>query len=155
MGRQADRDLTSAVIHGDANAVVVALARGADPNAQIAGDGTLLHLAVIAGCLETVEQLINSGARLNARDGRGWTPLHFAGFANDDPKLIDRLLAAGADINVRDRNGMTPLDCASAMGISATAQALLKAGGTCDGRSLEWVRRIMPEGPPGRDQDRG
>lgn len=148
-------DLTSAVVHGDSDAVSDALRRGGNPNVRLAESGTPLHLAVIAGNLATVEHLIGAGAQLEARDCRGWTPLHFAAFASDNPTLIECLLAAGADINARDRKGRTPLDCASAMGIEATAQTLHRAGGKGSGSSRKWVHRTMTEAASKRSQEPG
>lgn len=155
MARKVDMDLTSAVLHEDADAVSDALSRGGNPNARLAENGTPLHLAVISGNLRTVDQLIGAGAELEACDCRGWTPLHWAAITNGNPKLIERLLAAGADINAHDGKGRTPLDCASAMGIPETAKALLKAGGKCSGRSRKWVHRAMADAASKRSHDRG
>ncbi len=54
-------------------------------------------------------ELIASGADVDARDERGWTPLMRAAAYNGDPDIIKTLLDAGADVNARDNLGFTPL----------------------------------------------
>ena len=64
---------------------------------QIAGyDG--LHRAAHEGDVETIRQLAEAGADLNARDGSGRTPAHIAAFASNDAALR-ALAVAGADMN--------------------------------------------------------
>ena len=55
---------------------------------------------------ETVELLINKGAKVDARDDRGRTSLFFADVGS---KVFGRLVAAGADINAQDDEGNTIL----------------------------------------------
>jgi ankyrin repeat protein len=55
--------------------------------------------------VECVRLLAQAGADVNARDGRGNTPLHRS-YSVD----IDReLLKLGADVNARNHNGETPI----------------------------------------------
>lgn len=42
------------------------------------GAGAPLHFAVTYGQLDMVHHLLNNGALVNQRDGKGWTPLHRA-----------------------------------------------------------------------------
>ena len=81
-----------------------------------------------------VRELIDSGADLDAQDGRGFTALHRA--ARDrrtDPAVVTALLAAGADPNAQDNLGRTPLDDATQANLNnaAIADLLRQAGGTC------------------------
>ena len=81
-----------------------------------------------------VRELIDSGADLDAQDGRGFTALHRA--ARDrrtDPAVVTALLAAGADPNAQDNLGRTPLDDATQANVNnaAIAELLRQAGGTC------------------------
>jgi ankyrin repeat protein len=71
---------------------------------------TALHNAAGFGPVETVRDLLKAGARVDARDSRGLTPLHFA-LATEYPSIetVRALLQAGADVNARDTTGETPL----------------------------------------------
>lgn len=74
----------------------LATAQVAPSATEVAAYGGL-HLAAHEGDLETIREMA-PGADLEARDGRGRTPLHVAAFASQDDAL--RALAeAGADMN--------------------------------------------------------
>jgi len=60
------------------------------------------------GCVETVRLLIAKSADVNAKDGRGETPLHAAVEANDN-EVIKLLLDKGANAAAPDGAGFTPL----------------------------------------------
>ncbi|GLH16843.1 Uncharacterized protein GBIM_21138, partial [Gryllus bimaculatus] len=61
--------------------------------------------------------LIDAGARVNARDGHGQTPLHYAA-AHNQQEGVRALLSAGADKNLTPWSGdwedMKPYDVANA-----------------------------------------
>jgi ankyrin repeat protein len=88
--------------------VVVALAVGAgwspSVRAQVAPSATEiaaddgLHRAAHGGDVAAIRRLAAAGADVNARDGRGRTPVHVAAFASQDDALR-ALAAAGADMN--------------------------------------------------------
>jgi hypothetical protein len=60
---------------------------------------TSLHHAVIRGDMETIKNLIEKGAGINASDNYGWTPLHWAVFKQDE--FICRFLVkCGASITI-------------------------------------------------------
>ena len=59
-----------------------------------------------------VEELLERGAALDARDKSGVTPLHFAAQQNMNPEATSLLLELGADPSVRDGNGKLPADLA-------------------------------------------
>jgi ankyrin repeat protein len=60
---------------------------------------TSLHHAVIRGDMETIKNLIEKGAGINARDNYGWTPLHWAVFKQDE--IICRFLVqSGASATI-------------------------------------------------------
>lgn len=66
---------------------------------------SLLHLAACTGATRLLSRLLESGkVDVNAVDGSGYTPLHFAAGAGQDV-AIHRLLDAGADPDVRDGEG--------------------------------------------------
>lgn len=56
-----------------------------------------LHRAALEGDVETIRRLAGS-ADLEARDGRGRTPVHVAAFASED-EALRALAEAGADMN--------------------------------------------------------
>ena len=93
------------------------IAKGADVNAPSeAGDGgnpaPPLFMAIKAGDLAVVQQLIAAGANVDALDGKGSTPLHRAVLvqpAEYATSLVTTLLRAGADANAMRPNGGAPL----------------------------------------------
>ena len=119
--------LHQAATYNHAGLTKILLENGADPSAKESfGGGTPLHVAcegvpeisaqgemVRRGALETVDALLRGGARPNARDKHGITPLHTAArFLHIH--VVDRLIAAGADIQARTDAGWTPLHFAAA-----------------------------------------
>ena len=68
-----------------------------------------IHLASCSGHYDVVHSIIlRSGSSVNAVDGRGLTPLHWAS-QSAHMHIINYLLDNGAHINVRDDFGKTPL----------------------------------------------
>ncbi len=82
-----------------------------------------------AGAADTLRRL-QDGDDVNARDERGWTPLHRAAAFGRTPGVVTALVEAGAAPNARDRKGRTPLHVAACFGkaVPAVAEALLAAG---------------------------
>lgn len=58
---------------------------------------------------ETVQFYVDHGVDVNAQDGSGTTPLHYAVEGNNTA-AVKILLEAGADPNIADREGVTPFD---------------------------------------------
>ena len=90
---------------------------------------TALHKAAAFGPAKIVRDLLKAGAKVDARDSRGLTPLHFA-LASDSPEVetVRALVQAGADVNARDTAGETPLDWAEKFGYPEVIAVLEKAG---------------------------
>ena len=64
-----------------------------------------------------VKALVKAGANVNAQDGDGRTPLHWAAERQSDPEeLLRVLLDAGASAETRDGAGRTPLEIAKVQG---------------------------------------
>jgi uncharacterized protein len=110
--------LYNAVFEGDCKRIDALLA-GRNVNAGT-GDDNLLRAALM-GITEApnpnvVQHLIKLGVDVNARDRRGWTPLHYAARTKSpaaNPSLstacVRLLIDAGADVNVEDKDGITPV----------------------------------------------
>lgn len=58
---------------------------------------------------ETVQFYVDNGVDVNAQDGSGATPLHYA-VRGRNLEAVKILLAAGADPNIKDREDLTPFD---------------------------------------------
>lgn len=121
---KSDRLLLAAAHTGETAGARAALERGADVNAVEPKTGyTPLIVAAEKGHLEIVELLLASEADVAARDGRGFTALHYASmkgtyWGGDHwdpvacPAIIARLIEGGADVNAADQRGITPLHLA-------------------------------------------
>ena len=80
-------------------------------------DAIPLHAAAKAGFLETMALFLHRGARVDARDRQGETPLHHTlkgGRGADVIAAMQLLLAAGADIDAAGGSGATVLHRAAA-----------------------------------------
>ena len=65
------------------------------------------------GDLEAVKHFIENGTDVNAKDNKGFTPIHIAVGENGNLELVKYLVDHGADINVKGRNEWTVLHIAA------------------------------------------
>ena len=88
--------------------------------------------------------LLAAAADVNARNHKGWTPLHSAARARGaDTTLLRQLLQAGADVDARTPLGETPLHLATSgqrhryywQDRAQVVTALLEAGAEVDART--------------------
>lgn len=96
----------------------VLLANGADPNAEVRG-WTPLHYAAKNGLVEVIDLLVKAGAKLEAVEETGATPLILAivgqnrfnnpNLSYPNPAAVRALLNAGADPNNQGRTPEPPL----------------------------------------------
>ena len=115
-------DLGVAITYNKIGTMKALIAAGADVNQPSAeGGSTPLHYAAGATRLDAVKLLLKSGAKVDAKNKIGKTPLMYALhpwgsdiFSKDTPRwaVIEVLLQAGADVNARDEVGLTPLHMA-------------------------------------------
>jgi ankyrin repeat protein len=119
--------LMNAAGNGDLESVKILLAHGADVNAVSAKDPinvlngpidlgyyTALMLASFYGPPEIVDALLHAGAKLDPKDIRGRTALHYAVSTEaQDPRIVSLLLKAGADPAVKDLTSQTAVDWAA------------------------------------------
>ena len=86
---------------------------------------TPLSRAVLSNYKDVVAVLIAKGADVNAPDGIGLTPLHYASMAvYGDTAIVQELLAAGARRDIKNPEGHTPLQTAEKFHYVKLASAL-------------------------------
>jgi ankyrin len=125
--KRLDRELFEAATQGSVRRIAALLRSGANPNAVHPDEDnrTALHQASFCNQpVAAVTLLLRAGAKVNVREGCGWTPLHFA--ARGDGRKTAVLVACGADVNARDTSGSTPLHWAARS--LASARLLLAHG---------------------------
>jgi ankyrin repeat protein len=86
-----------------------------------------LHLAAIACQPELMESLFQRGAKIDARDPQGFTPLHYV--SCEEAARV--LLRKRADVHAKSESGLTPLHMALTRSI---ARRLVRYGAKIDAR---------------------
>lgn len=125
---------------GDLVGVQEAVNAGADVN-MVSTDvnkRTPLHWAADFGQLEVAQYLVAQGAKPDAPDNFGITPLLAAVYASHD-NVVQYLASLGVDLSVKGPDGMTPLEAAE----KASTKEILKAAGATAGASFS----AAPEKP--------
>ena len=107
---------------GVLGAGVLSVLLSASPNDARVAD------AAMAGDREVVRSLLKQGADVNAAQGDGTTPLHWAA-RRGDVELAQMLIYAGANVRATTRlGGWTPLLMAAQLGHAKMIETLLNAG---------------------------
>jgi len=95
--------------------------------------------------MSKVQDLIERGADVRAKDNRGETPLHFASWYNSI-EIAKFLIERGADVRAKNNGGRTPLHWASKRNHIEIAKLLLDAGSDVEAKNnngetpLHWVK---------------
>ena len=83
-----------------------------------------IHIAILGGDAEGVKEFLAGGADVNAKNQRGWTPLHYA----KTKEVIIMLIKKGADVNAKNQQGWTRLGFAVTNGDKETTELLIEKG---------------------------
>lgn len=89
---------------------------------------TKLHIAVKKNNVTEVEELIDGGTDINAKNNVGRTPLFYVN-GEKGYYIATLLIIAGADVNSRDSEGKTPMALAMKNNLSDIVVLLRKKGG--------------------------
>ena len=134
--------LLAATYHGNLAAVKLLLEKGARANIVAAApllfppespksgpvaltNATPLMIASALGTSDLVKTLLDAGAAVNAKDGRGMTPLMFAiAKSRQRPDVIRLLIDRGADLSVQSSAGETAADWARKVGAAPGLEIL-------------------------------
>ena len=108
------------------------LRKGANPNIPDSNGKTVLHYGAlfIVGLIEgtdLVDDLLEAGANIEARDDDLRTPLHWAP-ENGPTKTLQSLLLRNANCEVKDRKGATPLHSAAKSQNAEVIAMLIRKG---------------------------
>jgi ankyrin repeat protein len=98
--------------------------------------------AIADGRRDAALELVGQGADVNAAQGDGTTPLHWAAYQLDTD-LVKKLIAKGASANTSNRYGATPLGEAAKAANSEIVALLLKAGAEVDAANADGETALM------------
>lgn len=127
---EATNRLLSAAAEGEGDAIIAALAAGADPNAR-SEDKTPALVTVSMKALfgreeRVIAAFVKAKANLDAADAGGATPL-MAAAAADRGEMLEALIAAGAKIEARDKDAWTAVHYAVTNGNWSALDKLIAA----------------------------
>lgn len=117
LGMFAASPTNNSVSSGNLATTRALLDAGADPNEAGSDGSTLLYQAVVENHTDFARLLIERGAKVNAVDSRGMTPLLYAASADfGDSSMVDLLLKMGANPAARTNEGLPAQDLANKYG---------------------------------------
>ncbi len=128
-----DSDMMDAIRLNDIQKVKDAVARGAHVNAyaKVIEQSNVTPLMLAASSPEVSVEigriLIKKGAKVDAKDLLGWTPLIYASYYGRTA-FAALLIEKGADLNVKSNAGWTPLMYAALSGHIDVAKLLIEKG---------------------------
>jgi ankyrin repeat protein len=133
--------LIDAAKRGDREAVR-SLLKQTNVNVTEADGTTALHWASYRDDLETADLLLRAGAKANAANDLGATPL-WAACQNGSEAMVRRLLTAGASANAKLLSGETVLMVAARSGNPAIVEQLLSKGADVNARATRNQTALM------------
>ena len=144
LGGGPESPVADAAMSGDLARVRALITSGEDVNVPQPDGMTALHWAAEAGDPDMARELLNAGARTDARTRNGaYTALHLAARTGSDV-VIGLLLDAGADVDATTSTGqVTPLHLAAATGVAAAVRSLLDGGARVDARESAWGQTAL------------
>ena len=100
-----------------------------DPNENAENYVKMLHQYVRDHDVDKINELLDAGRDINAKDWLGYTPLHWAVYFGY-PDLIELLVSKGADPDIQSDTGRYALEIARAMAYPELEALLSKLGAT-------------------------
>lgn len=94
-------------------------------------DRTALHSAAAAGAEDAVLALVRKGANVEARDSRGWTPLHLAAKLGHRGVVVFLLLKGAQALRTTLPEGDTALHLAASSNHAGVIEDLVVLGKAC------------------------
>ena len=115
---------------GRYNSMMEMLKLGMPIDSREPGSGdSMLMCAVLSGNVMVVKTLLRRGAKVNARNNKGWTALHCAvGADNPQAEMTNVLMDGGIQIEARDAAGVTALQLAVEQASDDIICRLVEAG---------------------------
>jgi len=96
---------------------------------QKGGPTANLRLTLHMRSVEKAKAFIEGNTNVNASDGHGYTPLHYA-VENNLKEIVQLLISKNADLSAKNLSGETPLDIAVDRNRKEIAELLLAKGAT-------------------------
>lgn len=101
-----------------------------------------LTLAAKHGDLSKVQQLVNAGVNVSAKDDKGLDALSYA-IINERPEVVEYLLKHGANANTENGSGITALVIAATVGDFAIIKTLHQHGAEINRATRDGVTPLM------------
>lgn len=125
--------LSWAAQRGDSVFTRLLLEYHAEPNIADAANMTPLHYSTYAQEEECLKEILNAGAQTDIKDtDRGWLPIHYAAFLQDNANMIGHLLLHGSNVDDPTTSGKTPLVLATLKNHSKAVARILQAEPSLD-----------------------
>ena len=137
------KGLFAAAARGDATAIALLIAQGADVKARDSHQRTALHVAAHAGHQEAVRALIKGGGDPRALESRRYDIVTIAA-VRDDEAMVRLAISLGSDPRaITSPYDGTALIAAAHLGHDGVVRALIEAGAPLDHvNNLKWTALI-------------